>query len=141
MVEEITSNAIAFKEAIVATLEAGKLPDTMGTFPRGCCGDSSMLLGTYLTEKGFGDFTYVCGERGRESDGNWSSHAWLCLDSLIIDITKSQFRDCPDEITVTEGSKWHDSFRITDTFPAYIKGTGDSLELVYGEILGFIDKT
>jgi len=139
--EEITSKAVMFRAAIVETLEAGMLPETMLTFPRGCCGDASLLLGTYLKEVGLGNFTYVCGERGCQADGNWASHAWLVQGSLIVDITKSQFPDCPDEITASYDSHWHNSFRVTDTFNADIRGTGDQLEPYYEVIIGTIKKS
>ncbi|WP_292949428.1 MULTISPECIES: hypothetical protein [unclassified Neptuniibacter] len=132
---ELVNSTIKFRNAIIESLQAGKLPETMSTFPRGCCGDSALLLGTYLTDIGLGDFTYVGGERGSEADGDWASHAWLTQGELTIDITKSQFSDCPDDITVTESSEWHDSFEVSQTFTANIKGKCDQLEPCYEAIL------
>lgn len=139
--EELVHNTSTFRDAIIKSLQAGQLPETMSTFPRGCCGDSALLLGTYLTDIGLGDFTYVCGERGSQADGDWASHAWLTQGELIIDITKSQFPDCPDDITVTDRSEWHDSFEVSQTFTANIKGTGDQLEPYYVAILEAITTT
>ena len=98
-------------------------------------------MGTYLTEKGLGEFVYVLGERGSDGDGDWGSHAWLTQKGSIIDITKSQFPDQLTDITVTQNSEWYDSFEITQTFTANLKGTGDELEPYYRTILEFVNRT
>lgn len=139
--DELVKNTVIFRNAIVDTLQAGNLPETMSAFPEGCCGDSALLLGTYLTELGLGDFTYVCGERGSIANGDWVSHAWLTQGELIIDITKSQFPDSPDDIPVTNSSEWYDSFEVDQTFIANIKGTDDQLLPYYEAILENIETT
>lgn len=132
---------MVFRDGIIEALKSGLLSDSMSSFPKGCCGDSALLLGTYLTDIGFGDFTYVCGERWSDASSDWISHAWLTQDSLIIDITKTQFHDCPDDITVIEWSEWYDSFEVTQTFPAYINGSDDQLESYYNSIVEIIKNT
>src|SRR5690606_15234832 len=54
-------------------------------FPSGACGDTTPLLGTYLIEQGFETFMYASGNKGN------TTHAWLQLNSIVIDITADQF--------------------------------------------------
>ncbi|BBE50944.1 hypothetical protein OYT1_ch1387 [Ferriphaselus amnicola] len=56
------------------------------SFPRGACGNASVLQGEWLGRKGFKGVEYVA---GRSDEIN--SHAWLVCDGLIIDITADQF--------------------------------------------------
>ena len=58
---------------------------TLANFPRGSCGDASLLLEKYLRDGGFDDFHYVYGEICEA--GQWHTHAWLQHDQLIVDIT------------------------------------------------------
>ena len=83
------------------------LPITFSSFPRGACGDASLILGAYLADNGFPHFVYVTGERGSHEAGTWSSHAWLEADGLVADITADQFQDAPSKIVVAASSPWH----------------------------------
>lgn len=94
------------------------LPIGLASFPSGACGDTSLLLGAYLSENGIPDVQYVAGERGTHLDESWSSHAWLKQGSLIIDITSDQFADAPRGIIISSSSVWHQSFRVIDVHEA-----------------------
>jgi hypothetical protein len=89
-----------------AALEKRKsdLPVNFWNFPRGSCGDTSLFLGKYLKENGFGPIDYVAGMRGTQS------HAWLELNSFIIDITADQFCEGLDPVVVTRNRSWHNHF-------------------------------
>ena len=81
-------------------------------FPRGTCGDVAPLLGTFLSEQGFGTFEYVLGERGEQrADANtYQSHAWIQQGPLIVDITADQFPEIDQKVIVTQTSDWHRTF-------------------------------
>ena len=112
------SNIRALAERMRRALESVPMdarPPSMSAFPRGACGDASLLLGAYLADNGYPGFLYVCGERGKKEDGSWTSHAWLSKGGLIVDITADQFRECFDSIVVGEASRFHKSFDIEAT--------------------------
>ncbi len=90
-----------------------ELPDHWTAFPRGTCGDTSLVLCAFLAEAGFAGFELVCGERGSQEDGTYSSHAWLQRDQLVVDITADQFVDGPGPVVVAEGSEWHRGFYVS----------------------------
>ena len=87
-------------------------PFNMKSFPKSACGDTCLLLGTYLADKGYDTFRTDCGDRGRQEDRNFSSHAWLSDDSLIVDITADQFGDGPGPVVVAVQSAWHSTFEL-----------------------------
>lgn len=89
---------------------APSLPIGLAEFPRGACGDTSLLLGTLLVDHGVAGFEYICGDRGSHDDGTWTSHAWLHRDGLVIDITADQFDDGPGPVIVSSDSAWHRGF-------------------------------
>lgn len=81
-----------------------KLSISFKEFPHGSCGDTCLILGSYLHKSGFGDFDYVCGER------NEYSHAWLEKKGIIVDITADQFEDCDIEVYVGEKNMFYKNF-------------------------------
>jgi len=109
--EEIYRIAFRLRKAIELTPTDG-LPSTFSSFPRGACGDASLILGAYLADKGFPGFVYVTGERGEQDSGTWSSHAWLEADGLVADITADQFQDAPSKVIVAQPSLWHHCFSV-----------------------------
>jgi hypothetical protein len=94
--------ASAFRCAIERT-DRKKLPVTLQEFPK-ACGETALLLGTFLKNRGMGSFEYVCGWR------NGYSHAWLEADGIIIDITADSFPDQSEQVIVTTCSLWHGGF-------------------------------
>jgi len=101
--ERLISLVIAFRKAIEVS-PRDKLPITFSNFPRGACGDVTLLLGAFLIEQGLEPFDYMLGERGS------SSHAWLQRGNLVVDVTADQFTDCDSSIIVADGSEWHRKF-------------------------------
>jgi len=92
--------------AAIEACDLGTLPITFHEFPRGSCGDASLILAKHLKDNGQKGFAYVCGMR----DGH--SHAWLERDGLIVDITGDQFADNEDPVCVSRRSAWHAQFEI-----------------------------
>lgn len=79
------------------------------SFPRGACGATCDVLATVL-ERRFGVFPYwVSAELGERKD--WSSHAWLEVGDVTIDITADQFG--APAVIVSRQSDWHRSLQIT----------------------------
>lgn len=93
--EDIQYLVTKFRRAIDKAKKNGEFDSDFifRSFPRGCCGDASDLLGEYLLEHGVRS-TYVCGNRYFENpEEGTQSHAWLVVDGLIADITGDQFSD------------------------------------------------
>lgn len=86
---EIEKDSITFQSTIfrraLENIDKNKLACYYRSFPKGTCGVTCYLLCTYLAEKGYKDFSYVCGMDGEQS------HAWLEKDGIIVDITGDQF--------------------------------------------------
>jgi len=106
---QIAELARAFRAAIEA-VPVKQRPIGMQDFPRGACGDASLLLGAYFNDKRVPGFEYVCGERGCKSDNTWTTHAWLQRGACIVDITAGQFQDAPEPVIVANPSLWHACF-------------------------------
>ena len=137
--DHIRQVATAFRSAIVAS-PRNDLP-TLRDFPRGSCGDASILLGQYLFDTGHGLWVYAGGER--ETD--LQSHAWLERGALIVDITANQFTDVSESVIVTCDRGWHKQFsypeprnpaRISD----YDTGTQNSLWPMYRRVQAALDE-
>jgi hypothetical protein len=95
--------ATRIREIILAT-PPDKRPERLATFPHGSCGDTAMIMGTYLIRKGHAKAEYVVGVDGQHS------HAWLECDGIIIDITADQFEDEIVPVLVTRDRTWHSLF-------------------------------
>jgi hypothetical protein len=102
----ITRSVAEFRNALERS-DLDFLP-TLADFPKGSCGDASLLLGQFLRDSGFGEFDYVCGEMF--DDGRMLTHAWLQRGGLIIDITADQFHDIDSPVLITDDHTWHDQF-------------------------------
>jgi len=95
-----------FREAIERTPKQG-LIISLKDFPEGSCGDAVLLLGHFLTAKGFGKFDYMVGNYVKKDKSYWG-HAWLQQRDLIIDITADQFEDFKEgPVFVGLTSDWH----------------------------------
>jgi len=87
------------------------------SFPRGCCGDSTNLLGLFLKEKYGQDALYV--EAKGLGDNRDLSHAWLLIDGVIVDITGDQFNDIGYEVepvVISDTSDFHDLFHNVKSY-------------------------
>jgi hypothetical protein len=110
---------------------------TLRDFPRGACGDASLLLGKYLQVQRCGLAHYVLGERAG------LPHAWLQLHGFIVDITADQFEDQSASVIVSTDSSWHRSFNGKMHSPAdfclYDRETVFKLTNAYQEISSLLD--
>jgi hypothetical protein len=132
---EIRELATRFREAI-ERCPREHLPITFADFPRGACGDATLLLANHLERNGHTGFVYVLGAR------NGGSHAWLRRDALIVDITADQFEDQFQSVIVDTLSNWHASFDLHPEdqqhpadFEGYDKGTVATLANAYVAIV------
>ena len=88
-------------------MDKSNLPVTFNDFPHGACGDTCEVLAELLRELGHGGFQYKV---GRRKNGN--SHAWLEINSVIIDITADQFDEISDPVYIGPSNSWYQSFDI-----------------------------
>jgi hypothetical protein len=95
---------INFRKAL-DKINWGEIPIGFTDFPCGTCGDVSDILAEYLYTKGFENILYVCGEY------NGSSHAWLEMEGLAIDITADQFLDIQEKVLIQSPSIWHNKYK------------------------------
>jgi hypothetical protein len=134
--ERLLKQATAFRDAI-ERVERARLGITFDSFPRGSCGDASLVLGHFLKKRGFVCPTYVQGERGEVND-DWTSHAWLRVDRFIVDITADQFPEIGERAIVAEESTWHGTFEIIaeseGDFTIYDDRTIANLSRIYAAI-------
>lgn len=107
--EQIQRLASVFRTAIMQCPRSDLF--SFRNFPRGSCGDTSILLGQYLYEQGQGIWTYASGERVSD---DFQSHAWLEKDGLIVDITADQFDDIDEPVIVTHDGSWHKQFELPE---------------------------
>ena len=103
-------------------------------FPRGCCGNASPILGTFLTEHGCGKFDLIEGTRGLP-EVDFRSHAWLRQGRVIVDITADQFEEVDETVIVTSYSPWHDSFNQRVGYSGDYRTVGnDDLTSIMGAV-------
>jgi hypothetical protein len=137
-IARLASLATSFRAAIEKCGPNELTPD-FGEFPRGSCGDTSLLLGTYLKEQGAGAFTYVNGGRGVSPDRCY--HGWLEAEGVIVDITADQFPEMNEQpVIVATHSAWHEKFgdryRTEADYRTYDEQTTSRLRNAYRLILG-----
>ena len=141
-IEKTREAATDFRNAI--EICAPSLGISFKSFPRGSCGDAAPLLGTYLIEQGLCEFQYMLGDYGKRTDINWSSHAWLQLDNLVVDITADQFPEITEKVIVQDFSKWHTKLNgvpqhVAD-YRSYNAYTVSFLSSMYFKIIANIKK-
>ncbi|KGS12146.1 MULTISPECIES: hypothetical protein [Pseudomonas syringae group] len=95
--------AHAFRAELEKQKTLDQLPCHLKSFPRGCCGVVSELLGDYLNAQLGLQVEYVCGEK----DGG--SHAWVELKGVVIDITSDQFEGRPP-VYIAARDSWYTSW-------------------------------
>jgi hypothetical protein len=132
LVHRLATLASQFRSALT-TWAPTTLPIGLQAFPRGACGDASLLLARYIEET-VGDMPeYVSGK-----DGN-QSHGWLELNGIIIDITADQFDDVNDPVVVTTNLSWHQRFKEQSRRAVGIDDY-DALNTAYQEIIKCIQR-
>lgn len=67
-------------------------------FPKGCCGDTCLLLAEYLKLHGI-QTIYVCGSFHEQS------HAWLVIKDNRIHIPAPKYYTMPDELRIAYGEE------------------------------------
>jgi hypothetical protein len=139
-VAQIREAATAFRAAILRC-PRDDLP-TMKNFPRGSCGDTSILLGQYFFDQSLGLWEYASGER----EPDLHSHAWLERDGLIVDITADQFEGVDEPVMVTRDRDWHAQFVYSDArHPAritdYDPGTQSWLRPIYKRVRDVLESS
>ena len=115
-ITEISRLAAKFREAILLAPKS-EFPwnssMALSQFPRGCCGDTSQTLATYLYSEVGLVCDYVLG-----TSNDLGSHAWLEINGTVIDITADQFNDRgydSQKVYVGEKSDLHNNFETTVT--------------------------
>ena len=104
--EQLRQAATTFKAALDAIDRIHWERVFIGHYPHGACGHCAELLAQYLNE-GYGVVPdYVCREFYGEDGTRETTHAWLELNGLILDISGDQFGWPP--VIVTRGSSLHD---------------------------------
>lgn len=134
MLHELASR---FRFAILRSNPATSSLATLREFPRGACGDASLLLAKYLQVQGCGESLLVVGKR------RGHSHAWLRLQDLTVDITADQFDDANAGVIVERESPWHASFHgeihnVAD-FCLYDRHSVFQLTRAYEAIVGCLE--
>lgn len=123
-IKQLNSECLAFRTAILK-LDKDKLSEDLKDFPRGSCGCCNDLLLHHFNKINFPNiqnFYYVNTEEinfpniqnsyyvHTGMDKNWT-HAWLEVDSIIIDITISQFYFFKGlKKVIFDNDKWHKLF-------------------------------
>lgn len=105
--QDVLSIATRFRKA-VEELKPQLRSVCFKDFPRGSCGDASILLGEVLEELNLGDWVYRSGKR---ADGQ--THAWIERADVIVDITADQFPDISEGVVVTSDRTWYTQFAPT----------------------------
>ena len=131
-IEQFTEIAAHIREAIESFPEEVR-PIGLSCFPKGACGDATLLLGTFLIDQGEEPFDYMQGCKGEnKSAPDWSYHTWLQRGSLVIDITVDQLPEISEKIIVSENSAWHDNLCGTTEYIANFRDGGDNLKSPLG---------
>lgn len=115
----------------------------LSMFPRGACGDTSLLLGAALKDQGLGTFRYVCGSNSQ--DGQFESHAWLHSDGIIVDITADQFNDGMPSVFVGSDPGWYSKWsEVTDLgegdYRLCLGGYSGELEASYRMVMANVEQ-
>lgn len=92
IMEELETLVYKFRRAIEKAKENGEEGDFFVKFPAGQCGVTSDLLAQFLIDKGYDSIVYVCGKYYGKCFEDNQTHAWLCVEGKVIDITSDQFK-------------------------------------------------
>jgi hypothetical protein len=109
--ERASQLAAALQSAILA-IEPAHRPSSFESFPRFSCGDASLLLHSLLKDADIAGSRIAEASRGIVADNTETSHAWVELGDIVLDITTGQFKDGGGPIYVGPASSFHRSFTI-----------------------------
>ena len=82
-IRKIELQAKRFRDAL-ESCESSQLPVGLQDFPRGSCGDASLLLAKHLQSQRLWPLTYVCGELAAGEKQQFQTHAWLEVAPQLI---------------------------------------------------------
>ncbi len=114
-IQEIRALAVSFRRACELA-DKGPLKPLLDAFPRGACGDASLLLAHHFELHGHYGFDYMLGRV------NGGSHAWLQRDDLVVDITADQFGSHLPPVIVSTSSPWHTHLNAKKEHAATLEG-------------------
>lgn len=104
--ELISQKAFEVRKKLDGPLRTGKF----ARFPDGCCRDASYELALVLAEAGVRKSCLVSGESS-DTKINYSTHAWLEVGEIIVDITGDQFNSRLElqrpAVFVSTDRSWH----------------------------------
>lgn len=103
---ELLEIASAFRAAAETLKLQINKPAIMVEFPRGCCGDFTVVLGAFLCARGLTAMVVEADEKGVTHGDN---HAWLEVSGLVVDITGDQFPGRPP-VYVAPADDWYKMF-------------------------------
>ena len=117
--EMLHHRALEVRNYLVTAKKPDRPRKCLNRFPAGCCGFASKLLlqWLYYEEQLAGGFG-VNGSFPNPIDPEWpSTHFWLEVDDLIIDITADQFDDFKIPIYISTDRTWHAQFENVRRLP------------------------
>lgn len=134
-IEEIRKIASEVRQAMQEMLANNEISPTLNpfcNFPRGCCGDMSIILSTHFTNLGFPQPDYIWGRHFE--DGH--SHAWIRINGICIDITADQFsgQNYPAVIVEYEKDYPLKDIYLTDRKPSQYQIDMNHLRHMYTQI-------
>lgn len=106
-------------ENVISLIPANSFPSSTafrgGSFPQGCCGDSSNILASLIFDEFDKVFSYFAGCYSGYNPlmSYGAGHAWLLRDGIAVDITISQFNNRGYNFPkswVGKSSKFHKEF-------------------------------
>ena len=117
--------------------ERDRLGIPFDRFPRGSCGDASLLLALVYVNRGIGA-ACLAGLRSGHS------HAWVEIGDLIVDITADQFDEGHSAVTITRDRAWHSQFLEQTSRPPELPDegvpAGPTLRRVWALLLRYLDE-
>jgi hypothetical protein len=136
-INQLKSDAENFRRAIEENLNRLECPITFKEFPRGSCGDACLLLGQYLSDRGYGVFDKIVGY-----SAIIGTHAWLEKNNLILDITRDQFPDFEEKVYLGNKIDWYKAYPTKDKVKALLgeedKPNIDKLWIFYRVLINFL---
>ena len=110
-VQRASNLAYALRSEIQA-IESSERPIRLKLFPRGSCGDASLILHSLINDAGIAGSRTAHATRVGADGMSWPTHAWVELSGVILDITPDQFPDGGETIYVGPASPFYDSFVV-----------------------------
>jgi hypothetical protein len=110
-VQRASQLAVALRREILET-DLSNRPSSFERFPRASCGDASLLLHSLLKDAGITGSRIAEASRGIVASNTWTSHAWVELGDVVLDITADQFTDGGGSLYLGLAGTFHRSFTI-----------------------------